>query len=171
MVKFKIAISRPYFCQSANEYSIHSHATPLQFSTTQIPLDVFKVPRGASKMLIPATPSTPKIVKCLRKDRLNLISAQFDSTCLYSPSSKLSRQQRIAGCCFHGSFEMRVALKLLSVVIASPKATPEHFDAFKLFTLRWRGSSRFAHVIRNFEQINAERHFQSDTRNTSPIIS
>lgn len=66
---------------------------------------------------------------------------------------------------------MRVALKLLSVVIASPKATPEHFDAFKLFTLRWRGSSRFAHVIRNFEQINAERHFQSDTRNTSPIIS
>jgi hypothetical protein len=91
-----------------------------------------------------------------------------------------AQQHRIAqGVLFpHGvRVEMRVALKLLSVVIAEePKS---HFAAVLMHSnfspcarpRRLRAECRSARVIRNFEQINAERHSRSDTRNTSPVIS
>lgn len=127
-------------CQSANEYSIHSHAMPLQLGATQIPLDVLEVHRRLFENAHSGGAKHPKIVKCLRKDRQNLISTQFDSTCLYSLSGKVSQQHRIAACCFRTvRVEMRVALKLLSVVIArAQKPLRSSFDAFKLFTLRPR---------------------------------
>jgi hypothetical protein len=99
----------------------------LQLRATQIPLDVFGVHRRRFENAHSGGAKHPKIVKCFRKDRQNLISTQFDSTCLYSKVSwARSKTQNRAGCVLfpHGvRFEMRVALKLLSVVIAEePKS-------------------------------------------------
>ena len=139
--------TRFFFCelrQSANEYSMHSHAMPLSgfVRATQIPLDVFGVHRRRFENAHSGGAKHPKIVKCLRKDRQNLISTQFDSTCLYSSKVSSARSntesRRVcvvsARCARRNEGRLKAALRCYCRRAQKPLRSS--FDAFKLFTLR-----------------------------------